>query len=57
MYLSIILDRTLGGLQIVASEKGGINIEDGDPSQIKNFALELPASVDDVPEDIYEKVG
>jgi succinyl-CoA synthetase beta subunit len=32
MYLSIMLDRERGGLKIVASEKGGINIEEGDPA-------------------------
>lgn len=35
MYLSITLDRTKGGLQIIASEKGGVNIEEGDPAFIK----------------------
>ncbi|KAL4446425.1 hypothetical protein ABPG74_001166 [Tetrahymena malaccensis] len=40
MYFSITLDRTRGGLCIICNEKGGVNIEEGDPKQIRTFFLE-----------------
>jgi succinyl-CoA synthetase beta subunit len=36
MYLSISLDRTRGGISILVSDKGGVNIEESD-STISNI--------------------
>ena len=34
---------------IIASEKGGVNIEEGDPALIKTIRFEMPNSVENVP--------
>lgn len=53
LYLSIMLDRSSGELGIVASEKGGIHIEESDPNYIKSFSIEMPNNVEDINENIY----
>lgn len=57
LYLSILLDRNSGGLGIVASEKGGIHIEESDPNYIKKFSIEMPHTVDDIDNKIYDDVS
>lgn len=57
LYLSILLDRNSGGLGIVASEKGGIHIEESDPNYIKKFSIEMPNTVDDIDSSIYDDVS
>lgn len=57
LYLSILLDRNSGGLGIVASEKGGIHIEESDPNYIKKFSIEMPQTVDDIDSSIYDDVS
>ncbi|CAD8132176.1 unnamed protein product [Paramecium pentaurelia] len=57
LYLSILLDRNTGGLGIVASEKGGIHIEESDPNYIKKFSIEMPNTVEDIDSSIYESVS
>lgn len=57
LYLSIMLDRTSGGLGIVASEKGGIHIEESDPNYIKKFSIEMPNAVEDIDDSVYGKVS
>lgn len=46
MYISLMLDRTKGGLQVIASEKGGIHIEESDPNYIKSVSIDFPESID-----------
>jgi len=41
MYFSISLDRARGGCVIVVNEKGGVNIEEGDPKYVKSFYISL----------------
>lgn len=41
MYFSITLDRTRGGCVIICNEKGGVNIEEGDPRYLKTFYVPL----------------
>jgi succinyl-CoA synthetase beta subunit len=41
----------------VSSDKGGVNIEDNDPNQIKSRSIELPKTINDVPESVYEDVA
>ncbi|CAD8138660.1 unnamed protein product [Paramecium pentaurelia] len=57
LYLSILLDRNTGGLGIVASEKGGIHIEESDPNYIKKFSIEMPNTIEDIDSSIYESVS
>jgi len=53
MYLSILLDRTFGGMGVVVSEKGGIHIEEGDPNYIKKFNFKFPKNVEEIDPIIY----
>ncbi|KAM3143685.1 hypothetical protein pb186bvf_004181 [Paramecium bursaria] len=57
MYLSVALDRERGGLTIIASEKGGVNIEESDPTHIKSYPMELPTNVDEIDPLIYDKIA
>lgn len=57
LYLSILLDRTSGSLGVVASEKGGIHIEEGDPNYIKKFNINFPKDVEGIDAEIYSKVA
>ena len=57
MYLSVALDRERGGLTIIASEKGGVNIEESDPTHIKSYPMELPTTVDEIDPIIYDKIA
>ena len=46
MYISYSLDRTRGGLAIIVSEKGGVNIEEVDEKKIKTFLVPLTKELD-----------
>ena len=46
MYLSYSLDRTRGGLTIIVSEKGGVNIEEVDDKKIRSFLVPLSKEID-----------
>lgn len=50
LYLSILLDRSTGEMGVVASEKGGIHIEESDPNYIKKFSFTFPDKVEDIDE-------
>lgn len=41
----------------MSSDKGGVNIEDNDPNAIHSLSIELPNSVKDVSESVYETVA
>lgn len=57
MYYSVTLDRTKGGLAIIASEKGGIHIEESDPNYIKTFSIDFPNTVEEIDHAIYAQVA
>ncbi len=54
MYVSFTLDRTIGGVCIIASEKGGVNIEEVHPSKIRAFMVPLKPEID---EKVVEEVA
>jgi len=54
LYLSLTLDRSRGMMAIITSEKGGVNIEDVDPSKMHKFFFELG---DEIPQDILEEIA
>ena len=41
----------------MSSDKGGVNIEDNDPNAIHSLSIELPNSVKEIPESVYESVA
>lgn len=54
LYLSLTLDRSKGTMAIITSEKGGVNIEDVEPSKMHKFFFELG---EDVPSEVLAEIG
>ena len=57
-YLAILLDRQMGGITLVASSEGGVNIEEvaeKNPSAIKKFLL--PTEVSDLKDEMAREIA
>ena len=54
LYLSFLLDRTSGSMAIIASPKGGMNIEEVDHQKVHKFFFP-PA--ENIPSDILDQIA